>query len=152
MEAALNLRKWSCLQDLTYPPWLTPKSRRSTFEYISKPEVVAMDLRRCGRIEGNAGRDEKQWRVEWTALSGYGWRYPSLEANVWQAPAGRTSKLTTYADLNIGSTGGPGSLIGCLVSGGAHWSGLWRSWARVMICWKRKQRQQPSMCSQQQQQ
>ena len=38
---------------------LTPKSRRSTFEYISKPEVVAMDRRRCGLIKGDAGRDVK---------------------------------------------------------------------------------------------
>ena len=36
-----------------------PNSRRSTFEYIPKPEVVAMERRRCGLIEGDAGRDAK---------------------------------------------------------------------------------------------
>ena len=38
---------------------LEPNSRRSTFEYILKPEVVAMDRRRCGLIKGDAGRDVK---------------------------------------------------------------------------------------------
>ena len=37
---------------------------------------------------------------------------------------GRTSKLTIYVDLNIGSPGGPGSWFGSVGSGGAHWGGL----------------------------
>ena len=36
-----------------------PNSRRSTFEYILKPEVVAVDRRRCGLIKDDAGRDVK---------------------------------------------------------------------------------------------
>ena len=32
-------------------------SRRSTFEYILKPEVVAIGVRRCGHHRSTAGRD-----------------------------------------------------------------------------------------------
>ena len=35
----------------------TPNSRRSTSEYIPKPEVVAIGGRRCGHHVGAAGRD-----------------------------------------------------------------------------------------------
>ena len=52
-----------------------------------------------------------QWRVEWTALAGCVWRSPSLGAMSGRRPRARTSKLTNYVHLNIGSPGGPG-LVG----------------------------------------
>ena len=38
-------------------------------------------------------------------------------SDVWQGASGRTSKLTIYVHLNIGSPGGPSSWLGCLGSG-----------------------------------
>ena len=66
-----------------------------------------------------------QWRVEWTAMAGCGWRYPSLGADVLQAPAGaRPSLLIMYTSiLGAHAACGPGSWNGCLGSGGAHWGG-----------------------------
>ena len=72
---------------------VTANSRRSTFEYIPKPEVVAMDRRRCGLIEGDAGRDVKAVarRMDragrlWVAIS-------VARSDVWQAPAGARPSL-----------------------------------------------------------
>ena len=83
-----------------------------------------MDRRRCGLIEGDAGRDNKAVarRMDragrlWVAIS-VAWSGCLIGAR------GRTSKLTNYVHLNIGSPGGPGSWLGCLGSEGAHWDGL----------------------------
>ena len=101
-----------------------PKSRRSTFGYIVKPEVVAIGGRRCGHHGSTAGRDANAvaCRMDcagllWVAIS-VAW------SGCLTGARGRTSKLTIYVDLNIGSPGGPGSWLGCLGSGGAHWGGL----------------------------
>ena len=41
-----------------------------------------------------------QWRVEWTALFGCGWRSPSAGAMSWRAPAGaRPSLLFMYTSI-----------------------------------------------------
>ena len=97
-----------------------PKSRRSTFGYIVKPEVVAIGGRRCGHHRSTAGRDanavacrmDRAGRL-WVAIS-VAW------SGCLTGARGRTSKLTIYVHLNIGSPGGPGSWPGCLGSGGAH--------------------------------
>ena len=122
-----------------------PKSRRSTFGYIVKPEVVAIGGRRCGHHRSTAGRDANAvaCRMDcagllWVAIS-VAW------SGCLTGARGRTSKLTNYVHLNIGSPCGPGSWIGCLGSGVAHWGGLRRSWARVMILKRRKQPQEPNV-------
>ena len=101
-----------------------PKSRRSTFGYIVKPEVVAIGVRRCGHHRSTAGRDANAvaCRVDcagglWVAIS-VAW------SGCLTGACGRTSKLTIYVHLNIGSPCGPGSWLWCLGSGGAHWGGL----------------------------
>ena len=94
-----------------------PEPRRSTFEYIVKPEVIAIGGRRCGHHRSTTGRDDNAvaCRMDrdvrlWVAISVAG-------SDVLVGDCGRTSKLTNYAHLNIGSPGGPGSWAGSLVSG-----------------------------------
>ena len=101
-----------------------PKSRRSTFGYIVKPEVVAIGGRRCGHHRSTAGRDANAvaCRMDcagrlWVAIS-VAW------SGCLTGARGRTSKLTIYVNLNIGSPCGPGSCSGSVGSGGAHWGGL----------------------------
>ena len=72
---------------------VTANSRRSTFDYIPKPEVVAMDRRRCGVIKGDDGRDVKAVarRMDragrlWVAIS-------VAQSDAWQAPAGTCPSL-----------------------------------------------------------
>ena len=66
---------------------LGSKSRRSTFEYILKPEVVAIGGRRCGHHGSTAGRDENAvaCRMDragrlWVAIS-------VARSDAWQASA-----------------------------------------------------------------
>ena len=75
-------------------------SRRSTFEYILKPEVVAIGGRRCGHHGSTAGRDanavacrmDRAGRL-WVAIS-------VARSDVWQAPAGaRPSLLIMYTSI-----------------------------------------------------
>ena len=113
--------------------------------YARNAQVVAIGGRRCGHHGSTSGRDENAvaCRMDragrlWVAIS-------VARSDVLAGVRGRTSKLTINLNLNIGSPCGPGSWPGCLVSGGAHWGGLLRSWARVMICWIRKQAQQPNV-------
>ena len=89
----------------------------TTFEYIVKPEVIAIGGRRCGHHRSTTGRDDNAvaCRMDrdvrlWVAISVAG-------SDVLVGDCGRTSKLTNYAHLNIGSPGGPGSWAGSLVSG-----------------------------------
>ena len=77
-----------------------PKSRRSTFGYIVKPEVVAIGGRWCSNHRSTVGRDDKAVarRMDragrlWVAIS-------VARSDVWQAPAGaRPSLLFMYTSI-----------------------------------------------------
>ena len=86
-----------------------PNSRRSTFEYILKPKVVAIGVGRCGHHGSTAGRDTnavacRMYRAGrlWVAI-------PVARSGCLTGVRGRTSKLTIYLYLRIGSPCGPGT-------------------------------------------
>ena len=101
-------------------------SRRSTFGYIVKPEVVAIGGRRCGHHRSTAERDANAvaCRMDcagrlWVAIS-------VARSDVWQAPAGaRPSLLIMYTSIlgaQAAQVVGPGAwavgeLIGAVCEG-----------------------------------
>ena len=101
-----------------------PKSRRSTFEYILKPEVVAIGGRRCGHHGSTAGRDANAVACRMDRASRLRMAISVARSGCLTGVRGRTSKSTIYLHLNIGSPCGPCSCNRCVGSGGAHWGGL----------------------------
>ena len=83
-----------------------------------------MDRRRCGLIEGDAGRDSNAAVRRMNRAGRLRVAISVAQSGCLAGARGRTSKLTIYVHLIIGSPGGPDSWMGCLGSEGAHWDGL----------------------------